>query len=112
MPEITDDFMREMLGRTAAFTVVLLKDGPNADAENRAELQWEHGRRNFKLREQGSLAIVCPVMDDSELAGVGVFTTSPDETARIMDADPGVQAGVFVYEVHPVRSFPGDALPS
>jgi hypothetical protein len=29
-----------------------------------------------------------------------------------MDADPGVQAGVFVYEVHPVRSFPGDALPT
>ena len=23
----------------------------------------------------------------------------------------GVKAGVFTYEVHPVRSFPGDCLP-
>jgi hypothetical protein len=30
----------------------------------------------------------------------------------IMDGDPGVQAGIFTYEVHPVRSFPGDALPA
>jgi hypothetical protein len=112
VPEITDDFMREMLGRTAEFTVVLLRNGPNADAENRAELQWEHGRRNFALRAEGTLAIVCPVMDGSELAGVGVFTTGTEETARIMDEDPGVQAGVFTYEVHPVRSFPGDALPT
>ena len=29
-----------------------------------------------------------------------------------MDGDPGVQAGVFVYELHPCRSFPGDALPA
>jgi hypothetical protein len=111
VPEISDEYMREMLGRTAAFTVVLLRDGPNADAENRADIQWEHGRRNFALRAEGTLAVVCPVMDDSELAGVGVFTTNVEETARIMDEDPGVQAGVFVYEVHPVRSFPGDALP-
>jgi len=28
-----------------------------------------------------------------------------------MDGDPGVQAGVFEYEVHAVRGFPGDMLP-
>ena len=112
MPEITDDFMREMLGRSAEYSVVLLNAGPNADAENRAEIQWEHARRNFALRADGTLAIVCPVMDDTPVCGVGVFTTDPEETARIMDGDPGVEAGVFTYEVHPVRSFPGDALPS
>jgi hypothetical protein len=26
----------------------------------------------------------------------------------IMDEDPAVQAGVFTYDVHPIRSFPGD----
>src|SRR4051812_25695512 len=98
--------MREMLTRTAEFTVVLLMDGPNADAQNRADIQWEHGRRNFELRAAGTLAIVCPVMDDSARCGVGVFTTGVDETRRIMEDDPGVQAGVFTYEVHPVRSFP------
>jgi hypothetical protein len=29
-----------------------------------------------------------------------------------MEDDPGVKAGVFEYEIHPVRSFPGDALPA
>jgi hypothetical protein len=35
----------------------------------------------------------------------------PEEIAQIMDSDPGVQAGIFTYEVHPSRSFPGDSLP-
>jgi hypothetical protein len=29
-----------------------------------------------------------------------------------MDEDPGVKAGIFVYEVHACRGFPGDCLPS
>jgi hypothetical protein len=33
------------------------------------------------------------------------------EVKKIMDEDPGVQAGVFVYEIHATRSFPGDSLP-
>jgi hypothetical protein len=28
-----------------------------------------------------------------------------------MDADPGVLAGIFTYEIHPVRGFPGSGLP-
>jgi len=28
-----------------------------------------------------------------------------------MDTDPGVMAGIFTYEVHNIRSFPGDSLP-
>lgn len=28
-----------------------------------------------------------------------------------MDDDPAVLAGIFTYEIHPVRSFPGDSLP-
>ena len=33
------------------------------------------------------------------------------EFCAVMDADPGVKAGVFTYEVHVSRSFPGDRLP-
>ena len=29
-----------------------------------------------------------------------------------MDDDPGVLAGVFRYELHPCRGFPGDHLPA
>ena len=28
-----------------------------------------------------------------------------------MDQDPAVKEGIFVYEAHPCRSFPGDCLP-
>jgi len=43
--------------------------------------------------------------------GIGIFTTSVEETKRIMDEDPGIKAGIFTYEVHPCRSFPGAMLP-
>jgi hypothetical protein len=110
--EITDEFMMAMLPTTRGYSVVLLKAGPNRTMEGADKIVWEHGRRNFSLRADGRLSIVCPVTDGSELSGIGIFNTTEDETRAIMDGDPGVQAGVFVYEVHPCRSFPGDALPA
>jgi len=109
--EITDEYMAEQLGRSQAYSVVLLSAGPRYGTEGADAIVFEHGRRNFALRADGVLAIVCPVVDDSPLCGVGIFTGSVEETAAVMDDDPGVRAGVFTYEVHPVRSFPGDALP-
>jgi hypothetical protein len=64
------------------------------------------------LQAEGVLPIVCPVPDDTDLAGIGIFTVSPEEAARIMDEDPGVRAGLFTYEVHASRSLPGSALPA
>jgi hypothetical protein len=29
---------------------------------------------------------------------------------RIMSNDPGVQAGLFTYDIHPTRTFPGSSL--
>jgi hypothetical protein len=109
---ISDDYMGEMLARSKTYTVVFLK---SADRQRTPEVDaiiWEHGRRNFALRAQGVLSIVCPVVDDTRWSGIGIFNADADEVTRIMDDDPGVRAGVFTYEVHPVRSFPGDALPA
>jgi hypothetical protein len=111
MPPITDEYMREMMQTTKSYTLVLLKAGPQKASDAAAGIIWEHGRRNFSLRAEGVLAIVCPVLDESEWSGIGIFDAPPDEVRRIMDEDPGVKAGVFEYEVHPVRSCPGDALP-
>lgn len=112
MTEITDEFMREMLGKSRPYTLVVLKKAANYRADGDRSVVWEHGRRNFAMRAAGQLAIVMPVADQSEVAGVGVFATSAEETKALMDADPGVMAGWFSYEIHPVRSFPGDALPA
>jgi hypothetical protein len=108
---ISDDYMREMLTKSKAYTAVLLKAGPNRNADGVDATIWEHARRNFALRADGVLAIVCPVTDDSEWRGVGIFDGTVEEVAAVMEDDPGVQTGVFEYEVHPVRSFPGDCLP-
>jgi hypothetical protein len=108
---ITDEFMREMISRTKPYCIVILKAGPNKHEPGADKIIWEHGRRNFALRAEGVLSIVCPVNDGSDVSGVGIFNATVEEVRRIMDEDPGVQAGVFVYELHPCRSFPGDGLP-
>ncbi|SMO65340.1 hypothetical protein [Solitalea koreensis] len=110
MTTISDDFMKQMLTSTKGYTVVILKAGPNRERPDVQQIIWEHARRNFALRADGLLSIVCPVTDESEVKGIGIFNADEGETKKIMDADPGVIEGVFVYETHSARSFPGDAL--
>lgn len=112
LPTITDEVMRERLGKTQAYTTVLLRKTSKFIRPDVDPTIWEHGRRNFALREVGVLAVVLPVADDSDWAGLGIFTASPEEVSEIMDRDPGVTAGIFTYEVHPVRGFPGSSLPA
>jgi hypothetical protein len=109
--EITDEYMREMMTKTKPYTVLLLTRGPNWDAPDRDRIVWEHGRRNFALRAEGVLVIVCPIADDTPRCGIGIFNATAAETKRVYDEDPAIKAGVMSYEVHPVHSFPGDALP-
>jgi hypothetical protein len=108
---ITDDYMRQMIGKTKEYTLVILKAGPNRHGDDVEKVIWEHARRNFVLREEGVLSIVCPVADGSDVGGIGIFNAPADRVRQIMDGDPVVQAGIFAYEIHPCRSFPGDRLP-
>jgi hypothetical protein len=112
MTVITDEYMREMLAKTRNYTMVLLKATPKRYEGDAPPIISEHGRRNFSLRADGLLSIVCPVMDDSGWSGIGIFNVGIEEVTRIMEEDPGVRAGVFTFEVHPVKSFPGDSLPA
>jgi len=109
-PTITDELMRHMLDKSKPYCVMVLRLGPVKDHPDFRNIVWEHGRRNFQLRAEGKLCIVCPVRDDTDVAGFGIFATDPEETKRIMDDDPGVRAGIFTYDVHSCVSFPGDAL--
>lgn len=111
MQTITDDDMRQMIAATRHYCLVILKAGPNRQQPGVEKIIWEHGRRNFALRAEGVMPIVCPINDGSDVSGVGIFITSEEETKKIMDEDPGVQAGVFVYELHVCRGFPGASLP-
>ena len=112
MTAVTDEYMQQMLAKTKEYHIVLLKPGPGAEGHpDIKKLIWEHGRRNFSLRADGVLSIVCPITAETGVSGIGIFNASAEETKHIMDGDPAVKAGIFVYEIHPCRSFPGDSLP-
>ena len=112
MTTITDESMRERLNALKPYTVVLLRTAAGYGEPGADKIIWEHGRRQFSLRSDGVLSIICPVADDTELAGVNIFNASAEETTRLMEADPAVIAGVLRYELHPINSFPGDCLPA
>jgi hypothetical protein len=111
MTVITDEFMKEMSATTKSYTAVILKKGPGFKMPDVFPIIWEHGRRNYALRADGILAIVCPISDDTEIAGIGIFNADVEQTKKIMDGDPAISEGVLSYEIHPTRSFPGDKLP-
>lgn len=117
LPEIGDEEFLAVRQAARPYTVMLLRAGPNfvmpgpdGDPGVTATIM-EHGRRNVSLMKAGLMPIVCPIGDGGGLTGIGVFDTSPEEAERIMAEDPGVRAGVFTFEVHASRSFPGSCLP-
>ena len=111
MTEITNEMMLERISKTKNYTLVILRAGKNKSMEGADKIIWEHGRRNFVLREEGKLSIVCPINDGSDCSGIGIFSTDIEETKKNMDEDEGVKQGIFTYEIHTCRSFPGDKLP-
>ena len=111
MKIFTDEEMGPLLPTAKPYSVVILKKGARFDDDTTPGIVWEHGRHNFGLRDDGVLAVVLPVTDGSDVCGIGVFAATVDDTTAIMADDPGVAAGVFSYEVHPCRGFPGDSLP-
>lgn len=111
MKSITDEFMMSMLSKTKQYTLVVLKAGPQINHPDFNSMLWEHARRNFELREKGLLSVVCPVTDESNLKAIGIFNADNLTTKQLMEEDICVQAGIFTFEIHPTKSFPGDSLP-
>ena len=111
MKTFTDEEMGQLLPTAKPYSVVILRRGAKYEDDAAPAIIWEHGRRNFGLRDDGVLAVVLPVTDGSDVCGIGVFAATIDDTTAIMGDDPGVAAGVFTCEVHPCRGFPGDSLP-
>lgn len=110
MTTITDEELGQLLRTAKPYTVGLLRWGPNRHIDGVEAIRWEHSRRMASLRADGVMSIVCPVGDET-LVGVGILNLAPEQASEIMDGDPCVRAGVFVYELHSCRSFPGDTLP-
>jgi uncharacterized protein YciI len=88
----------------------MLKSSRQSQEPDADKIIWEHGRRNFVLRNEGRLCIVGPMTDRGDLADLYIYSTDAEETRKIMNEDPAVKAGVFTYDIHTMRSFPGDSL--
>ncbi len=83
----------------------LLRRGPRWKPEETPEverLQAAHLAYGQKLREAGKLILNGPMLDGGDLRGVGILRVGSLEEARALsDADPSVQAGRLVSEIHP-----------
>ncbi len=80
---VTNEFMMQMLNKTKNYTVVILKKGPNDTIPERQQIIWEHGRRNFELRESEILSIVCPVIEQDIIRGMGIFNADKQAVEKI-----------------------------
>ncbi len=83
----------------------LLKRGPLWTPEETPEveqLQAAHLAHGRKLREVGKLILNGPLLDNGDLRGIGIFRVgSLEEAQALSDADPAVQAGRLISEIHP-----------
>jgi uncharacterized protein YciI len=83
----------------------LLKRGPRWTPEASPEierLQAAHVAYGRSLVEAGKLLLNGPLLDNGDLRGIGIFRVSSlAEAKRLSDADPSVQAGRLVSEIHP-----------
>ena len=112
--EITNEFIQKTVASGKAYCIFLYKAGPNRDQPpaEAEKLQMEHLRYLFQLRAEGKLVINGPVLDETDLKGVGIFnTTDVTEVKNLLEGDPAVKVGRLTYEIHPWFSIPGDSLP-
>jgi uncharacterized protein YciI len=83
----------------------LLKRGPLWTPEvtpDLERLQAAHVAYGRRLVEAGKLLLNGPLLDNGDLRGIGIFRVSSlAEAKELSDADPSVQAGRLVSEIHP-----------
>jgi uncharacterized protein YciI len=98
MPVPTSDQMARL------FVLFLIK-GPmwtSEATEGSAKLQIEHVEYQISLRKSGKTLLVGPLIDDGEIRGITIFkVNSEDEVKYLIDQDPAVKAGAFLYHFHP-----------
>ena len=107
--EAKDQF--EVPQNMTVYYLRLLKRGPLWTPEETPEierLQAAHLAYGQKLREAGKLILNGPLLDNGELRGVGIFRVSSlAEAQALSDADPSVQAGRLLSELHPWMTYKG-----
>jgi uncharacterized protein len=86
------------------YSFVLLRRGPRAleySDEELDRLQEQHLAHLDAMKEQGHLPVAGPFSDqpDETLRGFCLYRTSVEETRRLAESDPSVQAGRMAGDV-------------
>jgi hypothetical protein len=112
IPTITKEDFGKMIAATRTYTVLILHAGPRYEAPGPGRssevtgIITAHAMRNTAMQKAGLMPIVCPIGDGTNTTGIGVFDLTVEETTKVMDGDPAVQAGVLTYELHACFSLP------
>lgn len=95
-----------------SYSFVLLKRGPRAlefSDEELERLQEQHLAHLDAMQEQGALLVAGPFSDqpDETMRGFCLYKTGLEETRRLAESDPSVQAGRMAVEVMTWWTKPG-----
>jgi uncharacterized protein YciI len=87
-----------------SYSFVLLKRGPRASEfsdEELDRLQAQHLGHLDAMRERGAMLIAGPFAEqpDDSLRGFCLYKTGLEETRRLAESDPSVQAGRMAVDV-------------
>lgn len=86
------------------YVMAFLKTGPNQDHEPEAVavLQRGHMEHMRRMADDGKLVMAGPFLGGGELRGIFIFAVETlAEAEALTAADPAVQAGRLVMELHP-----------
>ena len=97
------------------YTLVLMKRGDNwhPNAPEFIDVMKQHPAFVKQMTEQGNMAIagLFPFSDQGELRGVAIFRVGTEQTAKLMQDDPKVKAGLLKTEIHPWATGKGVLAP-
>lgn len=85
--------------------LLLLKDKPDTALPEGERAQWmqKHLAYIRSQVEAGKFVLVGPVTEENRLRGIAIIKAdSLEEAQRIASADPLVQSGHLIVEVHPI----------
>jgi uncharacterized protein YciI len=87
------------------YTLVLLKSGEkwNPSAPGFMDVMKQHHAVVKEMTERGKIAVAgpFPFSNPGELQGVTIFRVGAEETAKLVQDDPAVKAGLLKAEIHP-----------
>lgn len=111
---VTPERIEKEISRAKSYYLFIYLLGPDReqDTKTASEIQQQHLAYLFSLRDEGKLVLQGPVLEDTDLRGIGILNVRTREEAdRIVSNDPAVKAGRLKYEMYEWMGMPGDRLP-